>query len=539
MRLQNTDCDWLYQDFACNKSALSGIPCVLASPGYPGVYPPHRQCKYHITTSHENVVVRISFTALSLPTNCKSDYISIYKGSTRSSPLLTKICGSQRKTMEYSGSNLLIEFSTGAQRAPFNFNGFVVNLNFFWKNLSAEGLTITTPNRSEVASTAAPTSSTSAVTLANSRTTPGVAASGCDIFISGNNSRHGYFDSREYEWFPICRLFFHGRTTDVVHISLFNYRLRSPSCKTVIEVIDSNVEDKRSIIERICSPTAKQTREHMHDNTGQKTFLSSENSIIITFRRMSNSASTSEAEFLSGAYYFHDEQLSGTMIPKALCDVRYNGATSPLAGMIDNPGSQYLFKTLDGPLICKQQFVPAVNQSVSIKVQTVENSLKEPTCTTQCGDHGCRCVSRIPMKNIDHLMLLGENDFNIVCLCGPSLLEWLPVSVRTWGSLTILYSIAKFNGNNKGLTFSASYSFNTDGICGEHIYTVHSGEIVMNNPSSNENLNNFNYQSCTWILHSNVERQLELDISSTQNRKHTPSEVKITRNRILKCIRIF
>lgn len=61
------DCDWLYQDFACNKSDQESGPCVLASPGYPGVYPPHRQCKYHITTSNETVQVRISFTALLLP----------------------------------------------------------------------------------------------------------------------------------------------------------------------------------------------------------------------------------------------------------------------------------------------------------------------------------------------------------------------------------------------------------------------------------------------------------------------------------------
>ncbi|XP_045481783.1 uncharacterized protein LOC123685937 isoform X1 [Harmonia axyridis] len=524
MRLQNTDCDWLYQDFACNKSSLSGIPCTLASPGYPGVYPPHRQCKYHITSSHENVSVRISLTALSLPTNCKNDYISIYNGSTRSSPLLTRICGNQRKTVEYSSTNLLLEFSTGSQKPPFSFNGFVANLKFYLKN-STKVIPSTEP--SVITDVITTKSTTSTSTVATSRTTPTTATSGCDIFISGNNSRYGYFDSREYEWYPICRLVFFGRSSDVVHISLFNYRLRAPSCRSVIEVIDSNVEDKRNMIERICSPNTKQMREQADETTAQKTYLSTGNSIIITFRRNSNAASTSEAEFLSGAFYFHDEQLSGTMIPKTLCDVRYNGATSPLAGMIDSPGSQYLFKSLDGPLTCRQQFLPAPNQSVTIKVQIVENSPKEPTCTTQCGDHGCRCVWKTSMKNVDYLVLLGENDFNIACLCGPSLVEWLPVSVRTWGPLTILYSIARYNWNNKGLSFSASYSFNTDGICGEHVYTVHSGEIVMNHHSPAENLNSFNYQSCTWILHSNVERQLELDISSTQNRPCTAWNITV------------
>jgi hypothetical protein len=50
--------------------------------------------------------------------------------------------------------------------------------------------------------------------------------SGCDILISGNNTRSGHFDTREHEWHPICRLVFQGRQTDVVHVSFFNYRLR-------------------------------------------------------------------------------------------------------------------------------------------------------------------------------------------------------------------------------------------------------------------------------------------------------------------------
>lgn len=49
-----------------------------------------------------------------------------------------------------------------------------------------------------------------------------------------------------------------------------------------------------------------------------------------------------------------------------------------------------------------------------------------------------------------------------------------------------------------------------------------SGEITMRNLTSSDksiDLNHFYRQHCIWVLHSNVERQLEFTISSTQNRK--------------------
>lgn len=57
------DCDWLFQDFECEEAQY----CVLASPGYPGVYPPFRKCKYHITSKSENIQIRVTFTSILLP----------------------------------------------------------------------------------------------------------------------------------------------------------------------------------------------------------------------------------------------------------------------------------------------------------------------------------------------------------------------------------------------------------------------------------------------------------------------------------------
>lgn len=57
-------CDWLYQDFTC-VSKPEG--CILASPGFPGLYPSHVTCRYHITMSSLRTKVKIIFITLSLP----------------------------------------------------------------------------------------------------------------------------------------------------------------------------------------------------------------------------------------------------------------------------------------------------------------------------------------------------------------------------------------------------------------------------------------------------------------------------------------
>ncbi|KAF0769681.1 Cubilin [Aphis craccivora] len=61
-RIEHTICDWLYQDFSCNKDS-----CTLASPGFPGIYGTNLYCKYHITTSSVHTQVRLQFLTLSLP----------------------------------------------------------------------------------------------------------------------------------------------------------------------------------------------------------------------------------------------------------------------------------------------------------------------------------------------------------------------------------------------------------------------------------------------------------------------------------------
>lgn len=177
--------------------------------------------------------------------------------------------------------------------------------------------------------------------------------------------------------------------------------------------------------------------------------------------------------------YFPTEQVSGTMQPTGMCDVKYNGKTSPLAGMIENPSVQHLYWDLDGgSLLCHQKFVPSVNQSIIIKVQQIDKMWKESTCVTQCGDNGCQCVAKTQLKNVDHLILTGDNNLIVACLCGTFQSEGLPVSVRNWGPITLKYYVAHYTWSKKGFGFTASYAFNTDAVCDEHAYNTYSGTYV-------------------------------------------------------------
>ncbi|KAG8230960.1 hypothetical protein J437_LFUL003918, partial [Ladona fulva] len=244
--------------------------CVLASPGHPGVYPPNRRCKYLVTTSSIRTRVNLTFTSLLLPYNhCETDYIAVYKGSTTSSPLLTKICGSRKSQVEYSGPNMLIEFSSGPPIPPYDYNGFVARLEF-----------IEVPEETTITETSvrAPTKTTEPGLLMdeNSSMPRRIPNTVCDFIYFGNATRSGHFDSRTKGWLQIpsephspsssptpitCKLVFYGRNSDVVHISLFNYDLRAASCESSIEVFDGKMGKNGKCIQKICSPVTRYARD--------------------------------------------------------------------------------------------------------------------------------------------------------------------------------------------------------------------------------------------------------------------------------------
>lgn len=143
--------------------------------------------------------------------------------------------------------------------------------------------------------------------------------------------------------------------------------------------------------------------------------------------------------------------------------------------MIDNTGVQHLHWGVEGNIICNQEFVPSVNQSITIKVISLENMSTHPNCITQCGDSGCRCVSNSSIQKVDHLLIINSDGKEVACLCGSFQNELLPVSVRSWRALTLTYSINNYAWKKNAFAMQASYAFTMDAVCNQHVYTEHIG----------------------------------------------------------------
>ncbi|XP_049875349.1 uncharacterized protein LOC126373290 isoform X2 [Pectinophora gossypiella] len=500
-RIPQTDCDWLYQDVSCRGPGA----CVLASPGYPGLYPPHRRCRYLFATNSVHTRVKIIFNSILLPRNhCATDYLTLRAGSSPSAPLLASLCSERSTTLEHPGPNLLLEFNSGALVPPYDYNGFIAKLEFV-ERIDSSG-----PPPTVVAASpplAALTHVSQHVDRISSLETNAVSNEvsnnnggghiGCGATVRGYGAgglRSGHFDTRATAWRTQCAIHLLGAPTDVVQVSLFNYNLRLQSCRSHIEIVeglhefvgrgergDRSERGDRALL-RVCGPAVREARDPSGRFLIRQAVTSKGANLTILVRRAATQ-SVDEEEFVDGGFAFHDEQHEGTASPDDTCASTHYGLAAPAHGGVSAPSHHHIFWNIEERLLCTHRFIPAANQSVTIEIQRLDRmwSAEPPGtvgaagCRTACGDAGCECRANTPLHYHDHVALVAGDGTHLSCLCGDFQAAWLPVVVRSWTSVRLEYSVAHYTYASRGFEYAAAYSFNDDAMCGQRTYTTHSG----------------------------------------------------------------
>lgn len=118
------------------------------------------------------------------------------------------------------------------------------------------------------------------------------------------------------------------------------------------------------------------------------------------------------------------------------------------------------------------------------------------------------------MPTIFHVVSLGPH---FTRLTGSIIAQdWLPVGIRSWTPVYIEWS----RSSRAGLNFHAAYKFINDTYCGDHTTAEPEGEVNGGDlASAGLKLNQYYQQKCTWILDSPIDRQLVIEVKSTQSRE--------------------
>lgn len=94
----------------------------LISPNYPSHYPVNNLCVWVLNTNNPYGKVRLTFATFELEpeSSCKYDYVLVRDGSSPSSHMIGKFCGSSKPaTITSSGRSLWVEFrSDSSDRRP-------------------------------------------------------------------------------------------------------------------------------------------------------------------------------------------------------------------------------------------------------------------------------------------------------------------------------------------------------------------------------------------------------------------------------------
>ncbi|KAM5235406.1 cubilin [Ctenodactylus gundi] len=114
---------WETQQPECGGT-LTGTYGSITSPGYPGNYPPGRDCIWHVVT-HPGLMITFTFGTLSLESHddCSKDYLQIQDGPLQHDPVLGKFCTSlSAAPLQTTGPFARIHFHSDAQISDRGFH---------------------------------------------------------------------------------------------------------------------------------------------------------------------------------------------------------------------------------------------------------------------------------------------------------------------------------------------------------------------------------------------------------------------------------
>ncbi|XP_040462633.1 deleted in malignant brain tumors 1 protein [Falco naumanni] len=92
----------------------------IQSPSYPLNYPDNAECLWQIQVTN-NFRVMLTFISIQLQGGCQNDYIEIYDGPPKTSPLLGKICSSSYLTYTSSSNFLTVRFHSDSEYSSRGF----------------------------------------------------------------------------------------------------------------------------------------------------------------------------------------------------------------------------------------------------------------------------------------------------------------------------------------------------------------------------------------------------------------------------------
>uniref|UniRef100_A0A672TRZ1 Metalloendopeptidase n=1 Tax=Strigops habroptila TaxID=2489341 RepID=A0A672TRZ1_STRHB len=106
--LSNLDVAKINRLYKCSKC------CLFSSVNYPSPYPNNSNCLWLIRIRQSKIFLQFEAFDLQLSSDCSSDYIKVYNGNSKNSPvLLDKYCGKgPLPSLVASGSTMLVEFAS-------------------------------------------------------------------------------------------------------------------------------------------------------------------------------------------------------------------------------------------------------------------------------------------------------------------------------------------------------------------------------------------------------------------------------------------